>query len=97
MTWQRSQPLLNDHREANTQAAEQLRSLLKYTTYEKPGRPGRYADWLTHYAVGYRYSGTGFRMEDLDRERFRDEINLSVNAFIGRAQELTGTGASDLE
>ena len=53
-------------------------------------------DWLTLYAVTYRYSGTGFRMDDIDRDRFQAEINLAVGTFINRAYELTGTSESDV-
>ena len=83
--------------EANTLAAQQLSMLIDYTSFERTDRPGEYENWLTRYAVDYRYSGTGFRMDDLDRERFHQEIHLAVRTFINRAHELTGTSASDLQ
>ena len=35
-------------------------------------------------------------MADVDRGRFRAEINLAVETFINRACELTGTNEADV-
>lgn len=91
-----AQVLLQDADESRTLAAEQLRLLVEYTTFEEPEHPGDYDNWLTRYAVNYRYSGTSFRMTDQDRSRFRAEINLAVHSFVNRAYELTGTGEADV-
>ena len=52
---------------------------------------------LTSYAVRYRYRGAAYRPEDPNKATFRREITEAVHAFIGSAQELTGTDAHDLE
>ena len=88
--------ILRDPTEAGTLAAAQLRLLIDYTSYPNAGRAGAPDNWLTLYAVTYRYSGTAFRMDDIDRERFRAEISLAVGTFINRAYELTGTSEADV-
>ena len=80
-----------DPSESNTPAASQLNRLLDYTSFESPDCPGEIKNWLTLYAVSYRYGGTAFRMDELDQDRFHREINLAVQTFISRAYELTGT------
>ena len=87
--------IFSDENEANTLAGHQLRMLMDYS-FENPDQPREHLNWLTRYAVDYRYSGTGFQMKDLDRETFQQEIVLPVHTFINRAQELTDTDASDL-
>ena len=88
--------ILRDPTQANTLAAAQLRSLIDYTSFQNPDRPGEQDNWLTRYAVSYRYSGASFRMDDIDKDRFIREINLAVGTFINRAYELTGTNESDV-
>jgi predicted nucleotidyltransferase len=93
--------ILADPAEANTLVAAQLRLLIDYTSFPNPNRPGEQLNWLTLYAVDYRYSGTSFRMDDIDmddidKDRFRREIDLAVGTFINRAYALTGTDESDL-
>ena len=87
--------ILRDPTEASTLAAAQLRLLIDYTSLPHAGRAGSPDNWLTLYAVTYRYSGTAFRMDEIDRDRFRAEINLAVGTFINRAYELTGTSEED--
>ncbi len=87
---------LNDPGETNTLAAEQLRLLMDYTTFEVPNHPGEYENWLTKYAVTYRYEGTGFHMDDLETTKFRQEIMAAALTFANRAHELCGTDDSDL-
>lgn len=84
-----------DSNESNTPAAAQLKLLMDYTAYENPDYPN-IKNWLTHYAVSYRYGGTSFRMDELDQDRFYREIDLAVQTFINRAYELTGTNQSDV-
>ena len=91
-----AETLLNDPGEGDTLAAAQLRLLMDYTSYEKEDPPGEIANWLSLYAVVYRYSGARFRMDDLERDRFQREITLAAGTFINRAYELTGTGEADV-
>ena len=88
--------ILADPTEAGTLAAAQLRLLIGYTSFPNAGHAGGPDNWLTLYAVSYRYSGTAFRMDDVDRDRFRAEINLAVRTFTNRAYELTGTNEADV-
>ena len=87
--------VFTDSNESNTPAAAQLKLLMDYTAYENPDYPN-IKNWLTHYAVSYRYGGTSFRMDELDQDRFYREIDLAVQTFINRAYELTGTNESDV-
>ena len=89
--------ILNDPAESQTLAAQQLRLLMDYTNIEEPRHPGEYDNWLTKYAVTYRYEGTGFRMDHLERTRFRQEVMDAALSFVNRAHELCGTNDSDLE
>ena len=91
-----AETLLNDPVESGTLAAAQLRLLIEYTGYERTDRPGEYENWLSLYAVHYRYAGASFRMDDLEQSRFQREITLAARTFINRAYELTGTGESDV-
>ena len=88
--------ILRDPAESDTLAAAQLRLLIDYTSFPNAGYAGGPDNWLTLYAVNYRYSGTAFRMNDVDRDRFREEINLAVGTFINRSYELTGTSEADV-
>lgn len=88
--------ILGDPAEADTLAAAQLRLLIDYTSFPNAGYAGGPDNWLTLYAVNYRYSATAFRMNDVDRARFREEINLAVGTFINRAYELTSTSEADV-
>ncbi len=87
---------LADSAETQSLASAQLRLLMAYTTFDDLAHPSGYDNWLTLYAAFYRYSGTTFRMSELDQAAFRQEINLAVHTFINRAYELTGTAPSDL-
>jgi len=83
--------IFDDPAESSTLAAAQLRLLIDYTSYQDPNHADDIRNWLPLYAVAYRYSGTSFRLNELDRERFHDEILLAVLTFINRTYELTGT------
>ena len=89
--------ILNHPAESQTLAAEQLRLLMDYISFEDPDYPGEYENWLTKYAVTYRYEGTGFRMDELEKTRFREGIVAATLTFVNRAHELCGTDDSDLK
>ncbi len=88
--------ILADATEANSLAGAQLRILMGYTTFEDPNHPGEYDNWLTKYAVIYRYEGTGFRMDNLEKEEFGQQIVAATRTFVNRAHELCGTDDPDL-
>ena len=50
--------IFSDENEANTLAGHQLRMLMDYS-FENPDQPGEHLNWLTRYAVDYRYRCTG--------------------------------------
>ena len=87
-----SELILNDPAECQTVAAAQLRLLMDYTTFEDSSHPNEYENWLTKYAVIYRYEGTGFRMDNLEKTRFRQEIMAAALTFVNRAHELLRHG-----
>ena len=89
--------ILTDPAESQTLAAEQLRALMDYTRFEDPAHPAESENWLTKYAVTYRYEGTGFRMDGLEKNRFRQEIMAAALTFVNRAHQLCGTDESDLQ
>ena len=91
-----AETILKDPVESDTLAAQQLRIVMDYTTFVDPEHPTDPQNWLTKYAVSYRYEGTGFRMDDLDKTRFRDEIVAATLTFANRAHELCGTDDSHL-
>lgn len=88
--------LLSHPTEAATAAAQQLIDFVQFTRKDPQGPPGQRQNWLTEYAVIYRYTGAGYRMDDLEKTTFQEMVNQSVTAFVRRAQELTGTTDQDL-
>ena len=70
---------------------------MEYTSYTEREHPQRSINWLNKYAVTYRYGDAEYRMTPADQEQFVTLISRSALAFIGRAQELTGTAPEDLE
>ena len=88
--------VLNDRMESQTLAGEQLKRLLDYTTATDPDQPGDSINWLTRYAVQYRYAGTNYTPNEDERQAFREEIILASRTFINQAQELTNTTNADL-
>ena len=88
--------ILADPTESNSPAAAQLQDLLNFTSFRREDEPGETRNWLSLYAVAYRYAGVRYRMDESERETFRNVIYRSVNAFIRHAHELTGTRAEDL-
>ena len=83
--------------ESQTEAARQLVTFLHFTRKAPQGQPGKHQNWLTKYAVAYRYSGAAYNMDEEDRTTFQDMVNMSVDAFVERAQQLTGTTDEDLK
>ena len=91
-----AEKLFADPVESETLAAQQLRMLLKMTTYHDPAHPEDRPNWLDKYAVINKYDGTVRRMGEEERRHFEQEILLSAHTFMNRAFELTGTTQEDL-
>ena len=64
--------------------------------YQDPDRPGEEADWLTKYAVTYRYGRTFHRMTQVQRLELREAINGALAAIMDRIHAVSGTTRSDL-
>ena len=88
-------PLLQHPIEADTEAADQLRHLLEYTAYHRIEISGDLQTWLTRYAAEYRYSAARYRMDDLEKAHFQEEIGQTVHAVINRIHQITGRNAND--
>ena len=91
-----AEKLFADPVESGTLAAQQLRILIDMTTYHDPAHPDDPLNWPDKYGVLYKYSDTAHRMEEEEKQHFRQEILLEVHTFINRAFELTGTTEEDL-
>ena len=88
-------PLLQHPIEADTEAADQLRHLLEYTAYHRIEISGDLQTWLTRYAAEYRYAAARYRMDDLEKAHFQEEIGQTVHAVINRIHQITGRNAND--
>ena len=82
--------ILSDAPAANSLAGAQLRILMGYTTFVDLNHPGEYDNWLTKYAVIYRYEGTGFHMDNLEKEEFGQRIVAARCTFVNRSALLKG-------
>jgi hypothetical protein len=88
--------ILNDSEQGSTPAAGQLRHLLDYITAPDLQNPAQDVNWLTLYAVRYRYSAYNHEMDQPARTRFHDEIHQAAEAIIDHVFRITGTGPDDL-
>ena len=89
--------ILSHPTESATDAAQQLIDFVQFTRTDPQGQPGRHQNWLTEYAVIYRYTGAAYHMDELEKTTFQEMVNMTVTAFVRRAQELTGTTDQDLQ
>ena len=72
----------------NTHDLEELLKIIKTIPEEMDTRAGEELQWLTAYAVEYRYWGAEIVMED--PERLHQAIARTVEAIEERIKELTG-------
>ena len=73
-----------------------MTGLFSCILYEDPDRPGEAADWLTNYAVTYRYGRTFHRMTQQQRLELRAAMNDALAAITDRIHAISGTTAADL-
>ena len=59
-------------------------------------RPRDPRDWLTQYAVDYRYGGAEHRLDAGGYRELQERISRAVEAFVAETFRLTGTGPGDL-
>ena len=54
-------------------------------------------DWLTQYAVAYRYGGAEHELDAAGYRELKERIGRAVTAFVEEIHSITDTGAGDLE
>ena len=59
-------------------------------------RPHEPRDWLTEYAVAYRYGGAEHRLDPAGYQELKTQINRAVAAIVAHVHNLTNTTPSDL-
>ena len=60
-------------------------------------RPHEPRDWLTDYAVEYRYGGAEHRLDPAGYQELKTQINRAVTTIVAHIHDLTETDAADLE
>ncbi len=60
-------------------------------------RPHEPRDWLTEYAVEYRYGGAEHRLDSAGYQELKTQINRAVTTIVAHIHDLTETDAADLE
>ena len=87
---------LRNTNERDTEAGAELTRLMAETTYVAEESPETAINWLTYYAVKYRYEGTSYTMSPEEAETFFGGITRATGAIAQRAHQLTGTTPEDL-
>ena len=91
--------LANHHNPADPNAAPlyaAVTRLLDHTTYESGEPPGGYRNWLTQYAVDYRYHRTPRPMNRSEQLELHELVNHAVQGLIDRIHQLSGASDADL-
>ena len=70
--------------------------LLDQLKYDDPNRPGRPGNWLSDYAVIYRYGGTLHQMTRAERLELQEGVNKAVTAVVQWIHAISGTSESDV-
>ena len=70
--------------------------LFAYTRYETPELPSVQLDWLTKYAVDYRYAGVSYAMTAAERAEFKELLNIAVSAIVALVHQRSGTTPADV-
>ena len=70
--------------------------LFTYTRYETPELPGAQLDWLTKYAVDYRYAGVSYVMTAAERAEFKELLNIAVSAIVALVHQRSSTTPADV-
>ena len=82
---------LETGREGTAAAAIQaVEELLDYTAYADPNQPGMTLDWLTQYAVHYRYNGVTFPTDCEIAREIQAKIAAAVSAVIRHIYAISG-------
>ena len=95
--------VLDNTAEGSSPARAELEALVEYTALTEAQRAAlrlndRDAhDWLSLYAVLYRYGGVERRLDLAGYQELRGRINRAVTAFVDETFRITVTGVGDLE
>ena len=77
-------------------AVTAVANLFHYIRYEDPDLPGIYLDWLSKYAVDYRYAGVSHQMTDVERAELRNLLNAALSEIVALVHRRGGTTAADV-
>ena len=77
-------------------AVAAVANLFAYTRYEDPDLPGIYLDWLSKYAVDYRYAGVSHQMTELERAELRNLLNAALSEIVALVHRRSGTTSADV-
>ena len=77
-------------------AVAAVANLFAYTRYEDPDLPGIYLDWLSKYAVDYRYAGVSHQMKELERAELRNLLNAALSEIVALVHRRSGTTSADV-
>ena len=83
--------VLQDRNAADSPAGSELKDYLAYTSDSHDGD-----NWLSNYAVIYRYTGTTHRMDDQAVMEFFSRTRNVVSVLINHVHQITGTSPSDI-
>ena len=95
--------LLDNTAEGSSPARAELEALVEYTALTEAQRVALRLndrdpyDWLSLYAVLYRYGGVERRLDLAGYRELQERINRTVTAFVDETFRITGTGPEDLE
>ena len=77
-------------------AVTAVNDLFAYTRYEAPDLSGIQLDWLSKYAVDYRYAGVSYTMTATERAEFKELLNRAASAIVALVHQRSGTTAADV-
>ena len=77
-------------------AVTAVANLFHYIRYEDPDLPGIYLDWLSKYAVDYRYAGVSHQMKELERAELRNLLNAALSEIVALVHRRSGTTSADV-
>ena len=93
--------VLDNTAEGSSPARDELDGLVEFITLtpeqlarQQPNEP---RDWLTGYAVAYRYGGAEHELDAAGYRELQERIGQAVTAFVEEIFRITGTGPGDLE
>ena len=77
-------------------AVAAVAALFAHTRYAAPELPGVQLDWLSKYAVDYRYAGASYTMTAAERAEFKELLNIAISAIVALVHQRSGTTPADV-